>query len=85
MTRVAGVDFAPLVIPLERRRQTWAVFFWISSFFFMGPLATVFMVYLLFYTRFYFLPLLYLAWYVADRDTPETGGRRYVHVDKLEQ
>lgn len=78
MTKVAGVDFAPVLIPLERRRQTWAVLVWIGSFFFMGPIATAGMVYMFFYTRFYFLSLLYLAWYIADLGTAEAGGRRYL-------
>lgn len=71
-----GIEYAPLLIPFERRRQTWAVFVWIGSFFFMGPAAVVFLLYLLFYTKYYFLTLLYLAWYIADRETPERGSRR---------
>lgn len=75
--KIFGIQYAPLRIPLERRRQTWAVFVWIGSFFFMGPACLMFLLYLLLYTRFYFLSLLYLAWYVADKDTPQRGGRRY--------
>ena len=77
MTKIFGIDYAPLLIPLERRRQTFAVFFWIGSFFFMGPIVLVTLLYMLFYTRLYFVPLLYLAWYIADKDTPESGGRRW--------
>jgi len=29
------------------------------------------------YSRFYWVSLFYLAWYIADRDTSETGGRRW--------
>lgn len=74
--KIFGIDYAPLLIPLERRRQTWAVFVWIGSFFFMGPAGVIALLYMFFYTRFYFVPLLYLAWYIADSKTPESGGRR---------
>ena len=76
--KIFGINYAPFLIPLERRKQTFSVFVWIGSFFFIGPLITVSLAYMLFFTRFYFIPLLYLAWYVADRNTQESGGRRYV-------
>lgn len=78
MTKIFGIDYAPLLIPFERRKQTLAVFFWIGSFAFMGPASLLALFYMFFYTRFYFIPLLYLAWYIADKNTPENGGRRYV-------
>lgn len=74
--KLLGMEFAPLSIPMERRLQTFAVFFWISSFFFMGPMIFAFMVYLLFYTQYYWISLFYLAWYLGDRNTAESGGRR---------
>ena len=74
--KLAGMEFAPLSIPKERRLQTFAVLFWISSFLFMGPVVFALMVYLVLYSRFYWVSLFYLAWYIADRDTSETGGRR---------
>lgn len=77
-----GMEFAPVSIPMERRLQTFAVFFWVSSFFFMGPAILAFLVYLLFYTRFYWITLLYSAWYLADRHTSEIGGRRWDWVRK---
>ncbi|XP_059353584.1 2-acylglycerol O-acyltransferase 2-A-like [Daphnia carinata] len=75
--KIFGIEYAPLLVPLERRRQTWAVFVWIGSFFFMGPAALLGFLYLFFFTRFYFVPLFYVAWYVADIKTPECGGRRW--------
>ena len=80
--KIFGINYAPLLIPLERRKQTFSVFVWIGSFFFVGPLITVSLVYMLFFTRFYFIPLLYLAWYVADKNTSESGGRRYLYTLK---
>lgn len=80
--KLLGMEFAPLSIPMERRLQTFAVFFWISSFFFMGPMIFAFMVYLLFYTQYYWISLFYLAWYLGDRNTAESGGRRSEWVRK---
>lgn len=77
MTKVAGVEFAPLRISIARRRQTWAAFMWIGTFFFFGPVMLFAMFYLLFYTSFYYIPLLYAVYYVIDRETPEAGGRTY--------
>lgn len=81
--KIFGIDYAPLLIPLERRRQTFAVFFWIGSFFFMGPIVFLTLLYMFFFTRLYFIPLLYLAWYIADKDTPECGGRRYRFLENI--
>jgi hypothetical protein len=74
--KIFGIEYAPLLIPLKRRKQTLAVSIWIGSFFFMGPVVTILLIYLLFYTKYYFISLLYLAWYIADKQTPENGGRR---------
>lgn len=76
MTKILGIDYAPLLIPYERRKQTLAVSFWIASFFFMGLAGVLILLYMLLYTRLYFFPILYVAWYIADKDTPESGGRR---------
>ncbi|XP_077550999.1 2-acylglycerol O-acyltransferase 2-A-like [Haemaphysalis longicornis] len=74
--RVLGVEFAPLNVPLKRRLQTSAVLFLTLCFFCGGCLWTLLCVYLLFYTNFYWLPLLYMAWYVYDFRTPKRGGRQ---------
>lgn len=49
----------------------------LARFFFMGPAAIALLSYLLFYTRYYWISLMYLVWYVADRGTAERGGRRW--------
>ena len=61
----------------ERRCQTLAVLLWISTFFLMGPLTTLFLLYLFIFTRFGFISLLYLAWLIYDKDICNRGGRRY--------
>lgn len=76
MTKVAGIEFAPIWIPIARRRQTLAVFIWIANFFVLGPVSLFAMVYLLFYTTLYYIPVLYGVYYVIDRETPESGGRK---------
>lgn len=73
MTKLLGIDFAPLNIPFSRRMQTLCTFQWVCTFLFGGFGCLFFSVYLLF-TRFYWIPLLYLVWYYYDRNTPETGG-----------
>ncbi|XP_027704074.1 2-acylglycerol O-acyltransferase 2 [Vombatus ursinus] len=69
------ISFAPLSVPLERRLQTLAVVHWIFSFLVLGVVCTVIFIGLLF-TRFWFLSILYSAWWYLDRDTPRKGGRQ---------
>jgi 1-acyl-sn-glycerol-3-phosphate acyltransferase len=75
-TKVLGVEVAPLHVPWERRMETVAVFVWIGSFIFGAPSGLIFLVYLTLYTRFWWIALLYLAWFVYDRETVNRGGRR---------
>lgn len=76
-----GIEFAPVNIPLERRLQTVGVLQWVLSFLFLGFGCLIFTIYLLF-TRFYFISLAYLVWYIADRKTSARGGRRILWVQK---
>ncbi|KAK7089933.1 2-acylglycerol O-acyltransferase 2-like [Littorina saxatilis] len=73
--KILGVELAPLSIPMERRLQTFAIVHYTYIFLFMGFGMVGFFIYLLF-TRFYFIPLLYAAWYYYDRQTSAQGGRR---------
>ncbi|XP_029837364.3 2-acylglycerol O-acyltransferase 2 isoform X1 [Ixodes scapularis] len=73
--KVLGVEFAPLNIPLKRRMQTLAVVIGAGLFFFGVFWGTGLFVYLLFFTSFYYLPLLYVVWMVYDSKTPKRGGR----------
>ena len=61
-----GVKFAPILIPLERRLQTFAVLFWITTFLFMGPLSTSILVWLL-WTKYRWITILYITWVIYDR------------------
>ncbi|XP_044524859.1 2-acylglycerol O-acyltransferase 2 [Gracilinanus agilis] len=69
------ISFAPLSVPLERRLQTLATVQWVFSFLSLGIICIVIFVGL-FFTRFWFLSMLYSAWWYLDRDTPRKGGRQ---------
>lgn len=77
--KLLGIEFAPLNIPLKRRLETFAVLQWILSVLFMGLTCVALLVALLF-TPFYWLTLIYIAWYVYDYSKPEQGGRRFEWV-----
>lgn len=73
--KILGIEFAPLLIPFERRLQTAAVFYYCTNFVFFGGFMLFFCIYLLL-TKYYFIPLLYLAWFIYDHKTCCQGGRR---------
>ncbi|XP_064455632.1 2-acylglycerol O-acyltransferase 2-like isoform X2 [Ornithodoros turicata] len=73
--KILGIEFAPLFLPVARRLQTAAVIYTTAGFMLGGLLCTLLCVYLLFFTQYYFVPLIYLAWYIVDRETPKRGGR----------
>merc|ERR1711936_852407 len=76
--KILGIQFSPLKIPSKRRWETFAVFFWMATFMFstlfLGPVFIL--VYILFYTRFWHLGIVYLLWMVFDIKTCFRGGRK---------
>jgi len=74
--KVLGVEFAPISIPLERRKQTLGALTYISLFFVCGPGGPIILWYLFFHTRFWLLPIIYIAWIYLDRETCNNGGRK---------
>ncbi|XP_060070482.1 2-acylglycerol O-acyltransferase 2-B-like [Ylistrum balloti] len=76
MVKILGIEFAPLRVPFERRLQTLAVTQYTLCFLFLGFSCLFLTIYILFFTQYYYLMLLYLAWMYYDRDVPERGGRR---------
>ncbi|XP_021948768.1 diacylglycerol O-acyltransferase 2 [Folsomia candida] len=81
--KVLGVEFAPINIPLERRKQTLAVLTWTALFFFSGPGGPVILVYTFFFTRLWPLSLLYAIWIVYDRNTCNVGSRKNGTITKF--
>lgn len=77
MTKVLGVEFAPLKIPVSRRLQTVAVIHYISVFVLIPILSIWFFVYVFLFTQYWWTVLLYAAWFYYDRDTPKRGGRQF--------
>uniref|UniRef100_A0A0L8IH09 Acyltransferase n=1 Tax=Octopus bimaculoides TaxID=37653 RepID=A0A0L8IH09_OCTBM len=69
---ILGSVFAP--IPFERRIQTAFVFLWTLGFICLGFGSLAIFIYLLF-TKYYFILLAYLIWYIYDINTCEQGGR----------
>ncbi|XP_068926973.1 2-acylglycerol O-acyltransferase 2-like isoform X2 [Petaurus breviceps papuanus] len=69
------VSLASLPVLLERSLQTSAVILWMLGFLVLSPLFTVIFI-SLFFTQFWFLSILYSAWWYLDRDTPRKGGRQ---------
>jgi hypothetical protein len=80
MAKFLGIEFAPLLIPIERRLQTLAVLYYCSEFLFIGFLTLFVLIYLLF-TQYFFIPLLYFAWFIYDRNVCNQGmyGSNYLN------
>ncbi|GFN89091.1 2-acylglycerol o-acyltransferase 2 [Plakobranchus ocellatus] len=74
--KILGIELAPLNIPLERRLQTIGALHFTYSFLFFGFGMLFFFLYLFFFTSYYFIPLLYLIWYLYDSPVSRHGGRR---------
>ena len=73
--KVLGIEFAPISLPFERRLQTLATFTFMSLFLIFPLMNSTILAYLLFYTQFKWIPLLYLAYVIYDRNTCNRGGR----------
>jgi len=73
--KVLGVKFAPVSIPLHRRLETGAVLYWISTYLFSGIATTILLGYLLFYSNYWWMAVLYLTWMIYDLDTCNKGGK----------
>lgn len=69
------VEFAPSNVPFTRRLQTAAVLQWVFSFLCLAPLCIV-LFFLLLFTRYWLVSVLYAAWWFVDWETPSQGGRK---------
>jgi hypothetical protein len=71
-----GIKFAPINTPLERRLQTLAACAWFITLGFGPTLCIAFTVYVILFTRYSILAILYIVWIWYDRDISNNGGRR---------
>ncbi len=74
MTKVLGVEFAPLNIPLQRRIQTVAVLHYLFCFLF-SPFFCIALACKLLLSNYWWILVLYGIWYLYDEATPRRGGR----------
>lgn len=73
---IFGIKFAPLNVPLRRRLQTLATGTWFVVMAFGGFIGLFVALYLVLFTHYRWLTLLYLYWaWVVDRDACDRGGR----------
>ncbi|KAL3277964.1 hypothetical protein HHI36_013304 [Cryptolaemus montrouzieri] len=78
------LKFAPINLPIKRRIQTLSAAVWIYTLVFGGLISFSITLYLILYTRLWWLTLIYVVWAYFDRHTPETGGRRIDSVRESE-
>nr|CAD7434093.1 unnamed protein product [Timema monikensis] len=69
--------------PVLSFMQMLAAFSWLFLIVFAGPICWVLILYVIIFTRLYWLALFYLSWMWLDRKTPHQGGRRIEWVRKL--
>ena len=78
MVEIFGIQFAPLSVTLDRRLQTFAVSQFISLVLLYGFVGIFINYYLIFYTRFWWVSLVYMIWYIVDQPVVHRGGRRHL-------
>ena len=72
---IFGIHFAPILLPIEERICTLAVYLWTHTILFLAPLSTLFLGYMFLMTEFWWLSLAYSGWIWIDRETMNVGGR----------
>lgn len=72
---ILGIQFAPLNIPFQRRLQTLAAAIYFFTFAFSPFFDMALSIYLIFFTRYWWLMLLYFVWIYLDRNIANRGGR----------
>lgn len=72
--RILGIDFAPLLIPVERRLQTLGIIVSLSIWLVIPPCFPILMLYLL-TTNYNWITILYVAFIIYEHDVSYKGGR----------
>lgn len=74
----------PVRLFVQNALQTTVTALWFLTAVFGGTAGFLLSLYLIAYTRFWYLTVAYLAWaWVVDKDTPEQGGRRIPYLKSL--
>jgi len=63
-------------VSVERGKQVFSILFYMTFFLVAGPLALSTLLYLLFWTRYWWVSVAYATWWGWDVMTCNTGGRR---------
>ncbi|KAF5299238.1 hypothetical protein FQA39_LY02411 [Lamprigera yunnana] len=75
--QILGIKFVPLDTPIERRLQTFACGVAYLTIIFGGVLGSLTLLYLIFFTHYWLVAIIYLIWIgVVDKNTCDQGGRR---------
>nr|XP_046178809.1 2-acylglycerol O-acyltransferase 2-A-like [Oncorhynchus gorbuscha] len=77
-----NIQFAPTDLPLSRRLQTASVLQWVFSFLGLAPSCIV-LFFVLMFTRFWLVSVLYACWWFIDWETPSKGGNRVHFLSNL--
>ena len=83
--RLFGLEFAPVMIPIERRLQTLSVIAYVLMFG-IFPMIFILILLLLLFTPLFFVSIGYASWIfydVAIKQTSSRGGRRLSYVRNL--
>ena len=69
--KIFNIELSPLSVPLKRRWETFAVFFWMGTFIFstilLGPL--IILIYIICFTEYAWFGLAYIMWILLDSKT----------------
>jgi hypothetical protein len=74
MTRVLGIDFAPLNVPFERRLQTIGAIYYILLSFIFPVFSILLPIYIALFTSYWPLIVVYTIWFWYDWRSPKTGA-----------
>ena len=72
---IFGIEFAPILLPIEERICTLVVYLWTHIILFLAPISTIFLAYVFILTKFWWISLAYAGWVWMDKEAMYTGGR----------
>jgi diacylglycerol O-acyltransferase-2 len=73
--KIFGIEFAPVFMPIEERISTFVIYLWTHRKLFLALFTSLIMIYMMFLTKYWCIPLAYCGWIFYDKDTMNTGGR----------